>query len=127
MKLAKKGSDEVASFLYHHIVNQLIIERGISSDFFALKVTVQGSYIIWAIYVSTSRIKDNKNHPVDTLAGFLLGTFMALVTDYVSNYQDYQDIPYDPTALPLNLRDWEVEAPTLDDRGNPMGTEISYL
>ncbi|GFS00707.1 phospholipid phosphatase 2 [Elysia marginata] len=110
---------EYASISFYMVIfSAMIIERAISGEFFALKLAVQSSYVFWAIYVTCSRIKDNKNHPIDCVAGSGLGTFMALLTDYMATYSDYMDGGgyYDPNNITLNIHDWEEggEAPPDD-------------
>ncbi|RUS84665.1 hypothetical protein EGW08_007585 [Elysia chlorotica] len=94
---------------YMVFFSSLIIERAISGDFFALKLAVQSSYLFWAIYVTCSRIKDNKNHPIDSMCGCFIGILMAFLTDYLATYSDYMDGAnyYDPSNITLNIQDWE--------------------
>ncbi|KAK3731158.1 hypothetical protein RRG08_044444 [Elysia crispata] len=109
---------EYASISFYMVFfSSMIIERAISGDFFALKLAVQSSYIFWAIYVTCSRIKDNKNHPVDSICGSLLGILMALLTDSMATYSEYMDGGnyYEPSSLTLNVQDWEENEGTGED------------
>lgn len=99
---------EFASISFYMVIfSSMIIERAISGEFFALKLAVQSSYIFWAIYLTGSRIKDNKNHPIDCFGGFMLGTFVALYMDSLASYADYNDQAYYDPNITLNIQDWE--------------------
>lgn len=43
-----------------------------------LKLFLQSVSVTMAVYVATSRVADNKHHTTDVIAGFALGSIIAL-------------------------------------------------
>jgi phosphatidate phosphatase len=46
---------------------------------------IQIGLLILTFYIGISRVVDNKHHPTDVIAGFIIGTIMAILTYYILN------------------------------------------